>query len=390
MTAIRKPPPSYCCFRSTSLPSSSLSSPKSTSSSSGGSPSKTVVVVAAGALTTLFLLLQSSSLVVPSQFVDDRSVSRRSAAISGGGGTKLPSFPQMVFLDPQVEADLNEMATTTTQRQQQRRSARLATKEETQSEDVVDQEGSASSAYHRQQQQCPYSSIRDDLSPEERQPSAGADGNNRYIVDPPRDTKISLVCCRTTAGPLNVAVHHAWAPRGAARFLDMVTSDYFSYRIPLFRCVQDFICQFGLSGEHSHLYAEKIQDDPQWLPLLQRKNDRGVKRFQTGYFAYAGSGPNSRGRQLFVALGESGSLGADPWEVPFGEAVGRHSYETLNRLYTGYGERGPSQNSLVEPGGLDAARRDFPNLDWIVSCDVVDEVVLVNEGEGERAAAAIE
>jgi len=167
----------------------------------------------------------------------------------------------------------------------------------------------------------------------------------------------------------------------------MATSDYFLHGIPFFRCVEDFICQFGLSGEHSHLYPKKIKDDPQWLPLDRRKNDRDEKRFQPGCFACAGSGQNSRGRQLFVAMGASGSLGADPWEVPFGEAVGRHSYEMLDKLHTGYGEDGPSQNSLAQPDGLDAARRDFPNLNWITSCNIVDEVVVVHEGDDAAAEA---
>jgi hypothetical protein len=75
-------------------------------------------------------------------------------------------------------------------------------------------------------------------------------------------------------GVLNVAVHHDWAPIGAGRltlfdgphgerqrmcayrplcvvprFLDMVRSNFFSTKVPLFRALKDFLVQFGLAGE---------------------------------------------------------------------------------------------------------------------------------------------
>jgi len=227
---------------------------------------------------------------------------------------------------------------------------------------------------------CPYKSL-DDLTPEERFPRRG----RRHIVDPPADAKLTLVCCETTAGPWNIAVHSSWAPHGADRFLAMVASGYFSlseHGVPLMRCVDGFLCQFGLSGEHSGLFEEKIPDDPQWLPDDgddgggRQDPASGTKRFQRGYFAYAGSGPDTRGRQLFVALDDARSLGGrkSPWEVPWGELVGEHSFRTLVDIYTGYGEDGPSQDLLVKAGALDVVKRDFPDLDWILSCKVVDEI----------------
>lgn len=214
--------------------------------------------------------------------------------------------------------------------------------------------------------QCPYTSLSD-LTPDERFPRTSED---RHVIDPPKDSRLTLVCCQTTAGYWSIAVHHDWAPFGAQRFLEMVTSDYFNNQnVPLMRCVQDFLCQFGLAGEASSLFTKKIPDDPQWLPDKKHEG----RRFRKGYFAYAGSGKNSRGRQLFVALSNSRSLGSSPWEVPWGELVGVHSYETLDKIYTGYGEHGPSQDLLLEAGSLEQVRKDFPQLDWILSCEVVDE-----------------
>ena len=69
-----------------------------------------------------------------------------------------------------------------------------------------------------------------------------------HIVPPPPGPA-ALVCCRTTAGPLAIAVHPAWAPRGAARFLRMVRGGFFAAPAPLFRAVAGFLVQFGLSGD---------------------------------------------------------------------------------------------------------------------------------------------
>lgn len=224
---------------------------------------------------------------------------------------------------------------------------------------------------------CPYKSIHD-LTPDELHPKASS---TRHIVDPPKETKLTLICCDTTKGPINIAAHHSWAPFGVARFLEMVTTRYFSNKIPLMRCVEDFICQFGLAGTISNLFAKKIPDDPQWLPAHQPKNDLGVKRFQKGYLAYAGGGPRTRGRQLFVALADIGTLGEEdaPWEVPWGEIVGKHSFETIDKIYTGYGEEGPDQDRLLEEDALEYTAREFPALDYILDCQVVDEHELVLE-----------
>jgi peptidyl-prolyl cis-trans isomerase A (cyclophilin A) len=270
---------------------------------------------------------------------------------------------------------------------------------------------------------CPYTSIRD-LTELERRPKATG---TRHIVDPPRrallptavnrhgeqqeqeeeeesdaggtaattegssssNDKITLVCCRTTKGPWSIAVHEAWAPVGSRRFLDMVKSNYFQGTtsdveeqdrgVPLMRCVRKFLCQFGLAGKRSEQFQKSLLDDPQWLPSgpAHRINEFGVKRFAKGYLSYAGGGPNSRDNQLFVALADNGPLGGgSPWEVPWGELVGNHSYGTLDRIYTGYGEDGPSQHLLWQDRSLPTVRNEFPMLDWILSCHVVDETIV--------------
>jgi peptidyl-prolyl cis-trans isomerase A (cyclophilin A) len=226
---------------------------------------------------------------------------------------------------------------------------------------------------------CPYMSLSD-LTPEERHPRAGF----RHMVDPPAGGRITLVCCETTQGSWNIAVHTKWAPMGAQRFLDMVRTHYFHRRVPLMRCISHFLCQFGLAGPASQLYHTTLQDDPNWLPegpdhrqhRMPEPNDNTfVKRFAPGYMAYAGAGPHSRDVQLIVALQANPFLGGgSPWEVPWGELVGNASYTTLSKIYTGYGEHGPSQHLLnsKDPNYLETVQRDFPLLDYVVSCDIVD------------------
>jgi cyclophilin family peptidyl-prolyl cis-trans isomerase len=178
-----------------------------------------------------------------------------------------------------------------------------------------------------------------------------------HIVQPPR-SPFTLVCCQTTQGSLSIAVHPHWAPRGAHRFLSMVESWYFSSKVPFFRCLKGFICQFGIAGDPKFNdkdlfdFSNTMLDDPNWLPEGPEGRVRDGKfRFSKGYLAYAGSGPNSRSNQFIVALKENKFLGGgSPWEVPFGEIIGESSLSTLDKLYTGYDEKGPSQARLYREG----------------------------------------
>ena len=257
---------------------------------------------------------------------------------------------------------------------------------------------------------CPYKSLGQ-LSVEERFPVAGS----RHQVDPPKGGKVTLVCCETTKGPWSIMVHEIWAPLGSQRILSMVRSGYFSNKVPLMRCIKNFLCQFGLAGAASKQFDARIQDgkcclarvlkihrlyiaarcsqnllfygpihvnppyqDPNWLPEGPdyKVNAAGVKRFARGYFAYAGAGKHSRGVQLIVSLQSNPRLGGgSPWEVPWGELVGEHSFATLSKIYTGYGDHGPSQGRLRKEGASPGVAKEFALLDYVLSCHVVDEAV---------------
>ena len=165
----------------------------------------------------------------------------------------------------------------------------------------------------------------------------------------------------------------------------MVKSDFFSSKVPLFRALKGFLIQFGLSSlpevqkeyEHSHMGGKGgLPDDPQWLPAGPpgRINDKGIKRFQRGYLAYAGAGKNSRGTQLILSFQDNEYLGGgSPWEVPWGKLFGDESYETLDSIYTGYGEK--VSQGKIRNRGREYLDSEVPLVDYINSCDVVAEGV---------------
>lgn len=137
--------------------------------------------------------------------------------------------------------------------------------------------------------------------------------DERHIVQPPNGL-ITLVCCTSTKGVFNIAVHNSWAPLGAARFVDMVETNFFSSKVGLFRALKGFLIQFGLAGNTTvqDEYDKKgnLKDDAPWLPLGPPGREvNGVKRFQKGYLAYAGAGVNSRGTQLIMSFEDNLYLG---------------------------------------------------------------------------------
>ena len=202
--------------------------------------------------------------------------------------------------------------------------------------------------------------------------------NTVHIVEPPAGS-ITFVCCNSTMGFMGIAVHPSWAPLGAKRFLDMVSGGFFSSKVGMFRALKGFLVQFGLAGDPKvqRIWNEQgsLKDDRPWLPQGPVGREiKGVKRYKRGYIAYAGAGNHSRGTQLIIAFQDNGPLGGGcPWEIPFGQLVGKQSYESLDKIYTGYGEK-PSQGK-IQNRGLAYLETEFPLLDYITRCEIAQENV---------------
>ena len=125
-------------------------------------------------------------------------------------------------------------------------------------------------------------------------------------------------------------------------------------------------------GQASHLLSRRV---------LSCRRPRGI---QKNFVSFAGGGPNTRSTQLFIAFEYLDFLGyaspplhsphrarpcpfippsplflprcrshawccrKEPWETPFGVAVGPESQATLDALYKGYGEMVPFNKKGID------------------------------------------
>lgn len=162
----------------------------------------------------------------------------------------------------------------------------------------------------------------------------------------------------TTKGVINVRIVPRWAPRGAQRFMELVSSGFFERRIAIYRAVPDFLVQFGVVQGNSGW--DTIEDDP----VL------GVP-VELGSVVFAAVGPNTRRHTLCIFLRGFPQLGRKPSEAPIGKVADAASMETLTSLYAGYGDvpqaggAGPDP-LLLEERGNSYITANFPLCDFII------------------------
>jgi len=166
----------------------------------------------------------------------------------------------------------------------------------------------------------------------------------------------------TTQGEFVVEVTREWAPKGADRFYNLVKVGYFN-NTAFFRNVEDFMVQFGISGD-AELNAKwnraRIKDDP----VLKSNLD--------GFITFATGGPNSRTTQVFINFVDNSRL--DPMGfAPFGNVI--EGMAVVKSLYNGYGEayprgKGPSQSNIQLQGNT-YLKKKFPLLDYVKSATIV-------------------
>jgi len=146
--------------------------------------------------------------------------------------------------------------------------------------------------------------------------------------------------------------------------------------------VPNFLIQFGIGKDFKH--RRDVSETAIWDDY-----DNEIK-FEPGFISYAGSGPDSRTAELFIVMPDTPqaqleSFGQNDWETPFGFVEGDLS--VLSKIYSGYGDmppwgKGPdSQLIYAENGYTDYLPKNFPKLDSISSCYVVDEVGLYTAEE---------
>jgi homoserine O-acetyltransferase len=181
------------------------------------------------------------------------------------------------------------------------------------------------------------------------------------LQNPGREFQVQL---ETSKGPIVVAVHRDWAPRGADRFRELVAAGYFDGN-RFFRVVKGQWAQFGINGDPkvaTQWRSKTVPDDP-----------RGQSNVR-GRVAFAFKDPNGRTTQVYIALTDL----SDPQDaqgfVPFGEVIqGMDVADALNSEYgetAGGGIRAGKQQPVFD-GGNAYLDREFPRLDRLVKAAVM-------------------
>ena len=167
----------------------------------------------------------------------------------------------------------------------------------------------------------------------------------------------------TTKGAIVIEVHRDWAPHGANRFYELVTSGYYDDS-RFFRVVKGQWAQFGINGDPrvaTRWRTMTIPDDP---------NKASVVR---GRVAFAFKDPNGRTTQVYISLRDNTAQDTQGF-APFGEVVeGMDVADALNSEYgenAGGGIRGGRQQPLFD-GGNAYLDREYPRLDRLIRARIV-------------------
>src|SRR6187401_1449237 len=176
------------------------------------------------------------------------------------------------------------------------------------------------------------------------------------VVPQPPPVKVRL---DTSKGPMVIAVHKDWAPRGADRFLELVESGYYD-EARFFRIRKGTWVQFGIAADPRVAQAwrgKTIPDDP----FIGVTNKRGT-------VAFAFKDPNGRTTQVFINLKDNSETHDKEPFVIFGEVV--TGMEVADALYAEYGEAAgggirAGKQDPVFAGGTAYLKAQFPLLDYI-------------------------
>jgi peptidyl-prolyl cis-trans isomerase A (cyclophilin A) len=182
-------------------------------------------------------------------------------------------------------------------------------------------------------------------------------------------------------GSFVLEVRPDWAPRGAARLLELVAEGFFA-DIRFFRVVDRFVAQFGISGDPRVSAAwrpRSFPDDP-----VATTNARGTISFAT-------SGKDTRTTQLFINLVDNTFLDKMGF-APVGRILPA-GLAAIDRIYKGAGER--PQQHRVQMEGNAYLTAGFPLLSSIRAASTVAGTAgdhehhkqVVAEGAQQHAAA---
>jgi peptidyl-prolyl cis-trans isomerase A (cyclophilin A) len=179
----------------------------------------------------------------------------------------------------------------------------------------------------------------------------------------PETFKVRL---ETTKGAIVIECVRAWAPLGADRFFELVTSGYYDDSA-IFRIRPRTWVQFGINGDPKIAQSwrpRSFADDP-FQPA--HPNVRG-----TVFFAWAV--PNGRTTQVVINLRDNRETHDKEPFVPFGRVI--EGMDVADALFDEYGEtagggiRAGKQDPVFQ-GGNAYLRKNFPSLDYIKTARVI-------------------
>ena len=166
----------------------------------------------------------------------------------------------------------------------------------------------------------------------------------------------------TSAGNFLVEVHRDWAPLGADRFYNLVTSGYYD-DTRIYRVIGDFMAQFGLNADPYVNQAWKTQfiiDDP-----VMQSNSRGRMTFAKG-------GLHTRTTEIFINYRDNQMLDSDGF-APFGEVI--EGMQVVDSFFGDYGDGPPRGDgpyaAMAQARGNEYLDSDFPELTRIIRATIV-------------------
>lgn len=166
---------------------------------------------------------------------------------------------------------------------------------------------------------------------------------------------------QNAVGSFVVTVTPSLAPLGAKRFFELVNDGFFNDvatgGITFFRCVPQFVVQFGISGNTttSAYWANRnIADDPVLASNI------------LGTISYATAGPNTRTTQLFINLADNSFLDSQGF-APFANVTS--GWNIVQNIYMAYAQL-PDQGQ-IESQGYAYLHANFPLLSYISSAKIL-------------------
>ncbi len=173
----------------------------------------------------------------------------------------------------------------------------------------------------------------------------------------------------TTKGPFAVEFTRDWAPTGADRMYELVLKKFFT-DMRVFRVVENFVVQFGISGDpdvSKQWKKSNIADDPP-----AQSNTEGMFTFA------AGGAPNTRSTQVFINLGNNSRLDRMGF-APVGKVI--FGMDVVKSLYAGYGESITNLQDTIAAAGNGFLDKEFPKLDSIKRAVFVEQIKDLNAVE---------